>query len=202
MLQYIKILAVLILSLTLFSCSDSILDNPENAQTENMSLSKSVKNPDNNKLNNTSVKTLVDGDNPPTTVTKTINGKTGGVIHLSGLHIGLDLSIITVDATLTIPPAAFEGTKVITLTADWQTPGIICNPSMEFDVPLTLDLTYIGVDLLGLLFNHDNVFFAYLGDDGTVKPCKYEGIDLNLLTGLLGVRKAKIEHFSRYGFSR
>ena len=188
MLHRIKILAVLILSLTLVSCSDSILNNPETVQTENTSLSKTGK-----KLEN---------DNPPTTVTKRINGKIGGIINLTGLYIGLDLRIITVNATLTIPPAAFEGIKDITLTADYQTPGIICEPSMEFDIPLTLDLLYIGVDLIALQFNQTNVFFAYIGDDGTVKPCKYEGIDLNLLTGLLGVRKAKIEHFSRYGFSR
>ncbi len=188
MLHKIKILAVLILTFTLVSCSDSILNNPETAQMDNTSLHKSGK-----KLQN---------DNPPTTVTKSINGKTGGVINLIGLYIGLDLRIITVNAKLTIPPAAFEGTKNITLTADWQTPGIICQPAMDFDVPLTLDLLYVGVDLLALLFNQNNVFFAYIGDDGTVKPCKYEGIDINLLTGLLGVRKAKIEHFSRYGFSR
>lgn len=188
MIHKIKILAVLILTFTLVSCSDSILNNPETVQNENTTLQKQGK-----KLQN---------DNPPTTVTKTINGKIGGVINLTGLYIGLDLRIITVNAKLTIPPAAFEGTKNITLTADWQTPGIICEPAMDFDVPLTLDLLYIGVDIPGLLFNHDNVFFAYLGDDGTIKPCKYEGIDLNLLTGLLGVRKAKLEHFSRYGFSR
>lgn len=188
MLRQIKIIAVLILSLTLVSCSDSILNNPETVNTEHTSLSKKSKKFEN--------------DNPPTTVTKTINGKDGGVIDLTGSYIGLDLRIITVNATLTIPPAAFEGTKNITLTADWQTPGIICEPAMEFDIPLTLDLTYLGVDLLALLFNQNNVFFAYLGDDGTVKPCTYEGIDLNLLTGLLGVRKAKLEHFSRYGFSR
>ena len=188
MLHRIKILAVLILSLTLVSCSDSIMNNPETVQIENTSLSKTGK-----KLEN---------DNPPTTVTKRINGKNGGVINLTGTYIGLDLRIITVNATLTIPPAAFEGTKDITLTADYQTPGIIGEPSMEFDIPLTLDLLYIGVDLIALQFNQTNVFFAYLGDDGTVKPCKYEGIDLNLLTSLLGVRKAKLEHFSRYGFSR
>jgi len=141
-------------------------------------------------------------DNPPVTVTKTINGKHGGVINLSGIYIGLDLRIITVSAKLTIPPAAFEGTKDITLTVDWDTPGVICEPAMEFDTPLTLDLRFINVDILGLLFNHHNVKFAYLGDDGTVKPCEHEGIDLDLLTGLLGVHKAKIEHFSRYGFSR
>jgi len=184
----LKILFVIIFSITLVSCSDSILNNSESVYNESTKLSK-------NQSRN-------EKDNPLSTVTKTINGKTGGTINLTGLYIGLDLRIITVNATLTIPPAAFEGSKEITLTADWDTPGIICEPAMEFDVPLTLDLLYIGVDVLGLLFNHSNVFFAYLGDDGTVKPCEYEGIDLDLLAGLLGVRKAKIEHFSRYGFSR
>jgi len=201
MLHKIKILAVLFFTVTLVSCSDSILDNPESTETENTVFSKTSKNFENIKSAN-DVNTILESDSPPTTVTKIINGKTGGVINLTGLHIGLDLRIITVNATLTIPPAAFEGTKSITLIADYQTPGIICQPSMEFDVPLQLDLAYVGIDILGLLFNHDNVFFAYLGDDGTVKPCQYEGIDLNLLGGLLGVRKAKIEHFSRYGFSR
>lgn len=190
MLHKIKFLLVLLFSLTLISCSDSILNIPDSINNETSDVSKS-------RGRNTTER-----DNPPATVTKTINGKNGGVINLTGLYIGLDLRIITVNAKLTIPPAAFEGTKEITLTADWDTPGIICEPAMEFDVPLTLDLLYVGVDILGLLFNQNNVFFAYLGDDGTVKPCEYEGIDINLLTGLLGVQKAKIEHFSRYGFSR
>jgi hypothetical protein len=187
MLRKIKFLAVLIFSFSLVSCSDSILDNPENITNEQTSLSKG---------NN------FENDNPLTTVTKTINGRNGGVINLTGIYIGLDLKIITIFAKLTIPPGAFTGTRNITLTADWQTPGIICKPAMQFNIPLTLDLRYIGIDLTNLLFNQNNVFFAYLGDDGTIEPCDYEKIDFNLLTGLLGVRKAKINHFSRYGFSR
>jgi hypothetical protein len=188
MIAKIKILILLVFTLTLISCSDSILNNPDTNETESSSYSNAEK--------------LGLLGNSSTTVIKKINGQTGGVINLSGIYIASNLRIITMNAKLTIPPGAFSGYRNISLTADYQTPGIICEPGMNFNIPLSLDLSYIGLDLLSLLFNPNNVTFAYLGEDGSVVPCEYEGLDFNLLSGLLGVRKAKIEHFSRYGFSR
>jgi len=188
MLHKVKILIVLLLSLTVISCSDSIVNNPLIEQTGTESLSE---------------KGNFERGNPVTTITQRINGETGGVIYLTGLHIGPNLSVITMSATLTIPPGAFEGETDITLTADYETPGIICEPDMEFSIPLELDLLYIGLDLFALQLFPGQVDFGYIGGKDVVfEPCEYDGIDINLLAGLLGVRKARLHHFSRYGYSR
>ena len=192
MLKKLSISILLLFSLTLISCSDTVLNNPNPANSGNSGLQKPADFSSSNVTQTIS----------HTTVSKTINGNLGGTIRLTGIYVGLDLRIITVDGTLSIPAGAFQGTKTITLFADYSTPGIICEPSMEFDVPLTLDLKYIGLDLRHLGFNHNNIIFAYLEDDGSAKPVVNEGIDFGLLSGLLGVRQAKIEHFSRYGFTR
>ncbi len=188
MFRKLSLLIILLTSIGFISCSDSIINNPESPSTENTTLSK----PGNGQG-------LV---KHPTTITKSINGETGGVIHLTGLYVGSDLRVNVVNAKLDFPPGSFEGTRNITLTADYQMPSIICEPHMDFNKELSLDLIYTGLDLEELGFTPENVGFAYIAEDGTTDPCQYDSIDFVFLRGILGVHNAKIKHFSRFGYTR
>ena len=208
-MKKIKLLAItLILSVGFFSCSDSLLNQPtsDNNIADNSSqysTSFQKENPQNRNfdyLNNR-------------VVSKVINGRVGGVIHLSaiyksnvstmykkGIHSGS--KIVNVSATLIIPPGAFEGIREITLIDDYKTTSLYCYPSMTFDKTIYLNLTFLGLDLDELGFTKDNVKFGYIRADGTNDPCVTDGIILNPWHGALGVIRAQINHFSRYGFSR
>ena len=202
MIRKLSLLVLLLTSIGFFSCSDdTILNSPETPQN-NTSLSKegSVLNKDNN------LTTFKSKGNygKRTTTTKTIDGEKGGVITLSGVHVALgrDLNTVIMNTKLTIPKGAFKGIREITLTADYESPGIICDPHMVFDKPLLLDLKYVGLSLKKLNLTPSNVKFGYIRYDGTVEPCENDGIDFDPLNGLLGVHQAQIHHFSRYAFSR
>ena len=207
-MKRIKLLAItLVLSLGFLSCSDTTLNGPvQDNNSVNYSSEYSNSFQKENPLN----KTLGFSDNK--VVTKVINGRTGGVINLSAIYkIDDSLTykgnksnrqIINVSATLIIPPGAFEGTREITLIDDYKTASLYCYPSMTFDKSLHLNLTFVGLDLAKLGFTTDNVKFGYMRADGSVDPCINDGITLNPLHGAVGVVRARIEHFSRYMFSR
>jgi hypothetical protein len=110
--------------------------------------------------------------------------------------------IVNVSATLIIPPGAFEGTREITLIDDYKTTSLYCYPSMSFDKTIYLTLTFVGLDLDELGFTKDNVKFGYIRADGTNDPCVTDGIILSPWHGAVGVVRAQINHFSRYGFTR
>ena len=206
-MKKIKLFAItLVLSVGFFSCSDSLLDqqssgnNTDNYSSEHSSQFKQ-ENPEKRDF----------GYQNNKVVSKVINGRIGGVILLSAIYKidvpfskrrNFDLKIVTVSATLIIPPGAFQGTREITLIDDYKTTSIYCYPSMTFDKSLYLNLTFTGLDLTELGFTNDNVKFGYIDENGTVETCIYDGITLNQLKGAVGVINARIEHFSRYAFSR
>jgi len=206
-MKKIKLLAItLVLSVGFFSCSDSLLDqqssgnNTDNYSSEHSSQFKQ-ENPEKRDF----------GYQNNKVVSKVINGRIGGVILLSAIYKidvpfskrrNFDLKIVTVSATLIIPPGAFQGTREITLIDDYKTTSIYCYPSMTFDKSLYLNLTFTGLDLTELGFTNDNVKFGYIDENGTVETCINDGITLNQLKGAVGVINARIEHFSRYAFSR
>jgi len=206
-MKKIKLFAItLVLSVGFFSCSDSLLDqqssgnNTDNYSSEHSSQFKQ-ENPEKRDF----------GYQNNKVVSKVINGRIGGVILLSAIYKidvpfskrrNFDLKIVTVSATLIIPPGAFQGTREITLIDDYKTTSIYCYPSMTFDKSLYLNLTFTGLDLTELGFTNDNVKFGYIDENGTVETCINDGITLNQLKGAVGVINARIEHFSRYAFSR
>ncbi len=206
-MKRIKLLAItLVLSLGFLSCSDTTLNGPE---------------PDNNSVNYSEYSNSFQKENPQNRnfdyqnnreVSKVINGRIGGVIHLSAIykhHISrinkrrdYNLEIVTVNATLIIPPGAFEGIRRITLIDDYKTASIYCYPDMTFDKPLYMNLIFTGLNLSTLDLTENNVEFGYIRTDGTVDPCINDGITLNPLHGAVGVVRAQINHFSRYAFTR
>ena len=206
-MKKIKLLAItLVLSVGFFSCSDSLLDqqssgnNTDNYSSEYSSQFKH-ENPEKRDF----------GYQNNKVVSKVINGRIGGVILLSAIYKidvpfskrrNFDLKIVTVSATLIIPPGAFQGTREITLIDDYKTTSIYCYPGMSFNKSLHLNLIFTGLDLTELGFTNDNVKFGYIDENGTVETCINDGITLDQLKGAVGVINARIDHFSRYAFCR
>jgi len=206
-MKKIKLLAItLVLSVGFFSCSDSLLDqqssgnNTDNYSSEYSSQFKH-ENPEKRDF----------GYQNNKVVSKVINGRIGGIIQLSAIYKidmpfykrkNFDLKTVTVSATLIIPPGAFDGTREITLIDDYKTTSIYCYPGMSFNKSLHLNLIFTGLDLTELGFTNDNVKFGYIDENGTVETCINDGITLDQLKGAVGVINARIEHFSRYAFSR
>jgi hypothetical protein len=72
-------------------------------------------------------------------------------------------------------------------------------PSYVFNKPLEYTLLLQGLDLTGV--NLANVKFVYQAADGSIHECESDGVDVDLNKGKVKVNKAKIPHFSRYGFA-
>ena len=135
-------------------------------------------------------------------VTKRINGEKGGIIPLVGIYKTKDEKIITTIATLTIPRGAFGGTKEISITTDKSDPVLSFSPEIKFNEPLKLNLTFLGFDLKALGLDQTNTRFNYISNDGRTEAVLNDGIDVEASRGFLSVKRARIEHFSRFGFTR
>ena len=200
MLKRLSLLAVtLVISIGLYSCSDSNLNQP--VQDNNTSVNYSSNYSNSFQKENPLHKIISFQDNK--VVSKVINGRIGGIIELVHIYKGKGLlNIKTVIATLIVPPGAFQGTREITLIDDPETASIYCYPSMVFDKPLYLNLAFAGIDIKDLGLTRNNVKFGYIREDGTVEPCVNSGITINPLRGLVEVTMAQVHHFSRYAFTR
>ena len=175
-------------SLGFWGCSDSLTTEPQ----DDISIEKTTES------------NLAKWPGFPTelSVSKTINGDRGGMIVLAGLYKTTKGDVITVAATIYIPKGVFEGTREITVTTDEELPSLHFSPGMAFDIPLYLNLTFVGFDLRDLGLFPWNTKFSYIGDDGTIEEIPNDGVYVNLHRSSLGVQRARIEHFSRFGFTR
>lgn len=132
------------------------------------------------------------------TETKTLDGKKGSGISMYRTYSGGPFGTVVIDAGLFFPRGSFTGIKTFWMTNDGSTCVSTFGPSYVFSLPLTLNITYTGVNLSGI--NLSTVKFAYLGTDGSVQYAANDGIVVDLATGKLQVVNAVIPHFSRYGF--
>jgi hypothetical protein len=181
------VFVLLVSGLGFWGCTDSLVTEPQNE----ISIEKT------NETN------LAKDFNPSElSVKKTINGEKGGVILLAGFYKNMDDKLVTTIATLTIPKGAFEGTREISITADKKEPVLSFSPDMKFSVPLKLNLSFTGLDLKKLGLDEDNTRFNYIADDGKIENVPNDGIDVGTFRGSLTVKRARLEHFSRFGFTR
>jgi hypothetical protein len=131
------------------------------------------------------------------TVSKIIDGKKGGEIRLEGKYDS-PFGKIEIDAILEFPKKSFQGSKEITMTCFPEEGTVMFEPSMEFDKKLKFTLEYKGIDLTAV--NEDDVMFSYIDVDGTLVETKNSDIDIDFHRKKIKVSKAKLTHFSRYGF--
>ena len=193
-----KFLGLIILSLFfVIGCqeNDGILESSNNV--DNLSLSKSRPIfPDTQKLVTTSD---VTDAKLKYTKTFTVDGIKGGKLFVDYNGTNSLGQKVNLSASLTIPRNAFQGTLTFDIIFDLENYGVELYPSpFTFDIPVTLNLLYSGMDLTGI--DPNSFKFDYL--DGEPSVLKYDFIKIDIANKFLEVSGAQIPHFSRYGWTR
>ena len=132
------------------------------------------------------------------TVSELIDGSQGSTIILSESYVGGPFGEVQIYAKLKIPANSFTGTEEITITCLPEEGTAEFGPSMTFEKDLVFTLEYEGIDLTGV--DPNTVKFCYIAADGSLVETENNGIDVDFSVGTIKVFKAKIPHFSRYGF--
>ena len=135
-------------------------------------------------------------------VSKIIDGNKGGILILNSKFDAEDGGQVSVFATLKIPKNAFDGTTNISMAADQEYAGLIFGPHMVFDKPLSLNLTFTGLNFKELGIKNAQVGFYNIDDNGDLIPVPNNGVFINYFTGTIRVIGAQIDHFSRYAFAQ
>ncbi len=129
---------------------------------------------------------------------KWINGESGGWFSEQFSYEGGPWETVNITSTLHFPSNAFSGWKDITQTFNTETAAISFGPAMQFNSPVEYTLTIYGVDLTGI--DPNTLTFVYIDGNGNMYPCEYEYVTMDSSTGMLKVKNAELNHFSRYGF--
>ncbi len=135
-------------------------------------------------------------------ISKLIDGNKGGTLKIKEEYESETGQTVKIEAKLKIPKNAFEGTVFITMMIDDEFAAVQFYPAMQFDKTLTLNLKFEGLDLEGIGFDDDELEFIYVGEDGTMETIETDKNEIDIDEGKLSVKKAKLYHFSRYGWSR
>jgi len=129
---------------------------------------------------------------------KDITGSTGGWFSEEFTFEGGPNGNVYFQSTLHFYANSFSGTQTISQTFNTETAAITFGPSMQFNVPVDYTLTITGLDLTGV--NPNTLDFVYIDANGNMYAVQKEYVTLDLSTGMLKVKNAKLNHFSRYGF--
>lgn len=127
-----------------------------------------------------------------------IDGSKGGHVNFKEEIPGGPFGKIKIDSKLEIEPESFTGILTIFTNIDDENLLTTFGPHYTFDKPLKYTLQLEGIDLTGV--NPDSVDFVYQTEDGSIHQCEYKSISVDLNKGKVKVEKAKLPHFSRYGF--
>lgn len=190
--RYIYLFALLTLLVVGCSEQSSVLSPNNNVNTNEPNW---ISLPSLNEANGMSVMSK-----PIFQASKEIDGKKGGEIKINEKYKGGLFGEVTVKAELEFLQGTFSGTKYITMILDTEWGYATFSPYSIFDKDAIYNAEFIGLDLSGI--DSTNVKFAYLAADGTVEYAVNDGITVDLSTGTLSVKNARIPHFSRYGWIR
>ena len=136
------------------------------------------------------------------TVTKTIKGKVGGLIKLKKSYVAADGHTVKIDVKLKVKKNSFSGNVKITLTVDDEFAAVKFSPIMNFKKPAELNLLFEGIDLEELNLTSGDYDFVFIDDNGNTELVGYKAIHVIESKGKIWVTNAKLNHFSRYAFSR
>lgn len=129
-------------------------------------------------------------------ISEEINGNVGGTIPFSFV---INSNGLKVSGSLTIPEKAFHSKELITIIVDDEYATVDFYPSpFVFDKPLILDLFYEGIELNGV--DSDAIDFFHISNNNSYELINIESKVVSENDKLLGVVKAEIPHFSRFGW--
>lgn len=129
---------------------------------------------------------------------KVIDGATGGWFTEDFTYAGGPNGNVYFHSTLHFYANSFTGTQTISQTFNTETAAITFGPSMQFNIPVDYTLTITGLDLTGV--NPNTLDFVYIDANGNMYAVQKDYVIMDLSTGMLKVKNAKLNHFSRYGF--
>jgi len=129
---------------------------------------------------------------------KDIDGAIGGWFTEDFTYEGGPNGNVYFQSTLHFYANSFTGTQTISQTFNTETAAITFGPSMQFNVPVDYTLTINGLDLTAV--NPNTLDFVYIDTNGNMYSVQKDYVTMDLSTGMLKVKNAKLNHFSRYGF--
>jgi hypothetical protein len=132
------------------------------------------------------------------TETKDIDGAIGGWFVEDFTYEGGPNGNVNFHSVLHFYANSFTGTQTISQTFDTETAEITFGPSMQFNIPVDYTLVITGIDLTGV--DPNTLDFVYIDANGNMYAVQKDYVYMDLNTGLLKVKNAKLDHFSRYGF--
>jgi hypothetical protein len=129
-----------------------------------------------------------------------INGNTGGRIPINHSYTTLTGKFVFITGSLEIPANAFTGIKIIRIKLNDEYAYIDFSPSpSQFDVPLKLNIKYQGINLYGL--DKNKVNFYFISDDmQRIESINSQSKIFDLQNESIGIIKAELNHFSRFGW--
>lgn len=134
-------------------------------------------------------------------VTKTINGNKGGTLKIKKSYVALDGHTVKIDVKCKIKKNSFSGDATITMTVDADYAAVRFIPHMVFNEPTILDVKFEGIDLKELEMISGNYDFIFIHAQ-YVEELDYKTVQVQERQGKISVKKAKLNHFSRYAFAR
>ena len=134
--------------------------------------------------------------------TTTINGETGGEIEIAESYVAAGGQTVEIYAQIIIPANAFTGDVPVTMTIDDEYAAVWFTPHMVFSEPVTLKMSFKGIDLNELMLASGKYDLMYISDDGTFELVGHDEVQVIESQGEIRVQKAYLNHFSRYGFTR
>lgn len=173
---------VALVSFGIWGCSENTnLTGPQKSETQQSFLKVAT--------NNSSILMK-------TSVSETIDGDIGGLIRINLESADEEFGA---KGTLYFSEDSFEGIKVISISiAEGLAALDFGPPETNFDSPASLTLKFNGID-----FGDDDgeVDFQYM-DGGELFTVDYRKLIVNRKHGWVMVIDAKLDHFSRYGFTK
>lgn len=140
---------------------------------------------------------------PSFSATETIDGSKGGYIKIKESYITVDGDTVKIDVKLKLEEDCFSGNVEITVTVDDVYTAVKLTPPMVFNKPVELDIKYRGLDPDQLNLTSGNYEFLYIDDNGNTETVPSDdGVKVNEERGEISVEEAKLNHFSRYAFTR
>lgn len=138
-------------------------------------------------------------------VAGTIDGSEGGTIILA-CDTTIDGKTETVHVNLHFNQRAFDGEKVVTVSASFDSISLSFFPHMIFDdtdlVRLSANFTGINLNSLHSIKSQDTTGskyrFCYFGNDNNYEIIKNDSIAVNNASSQISVKNAHLKHFSRY----
>ncbi len=191
-MKKISILLILVLSILYFGCSEN--NSMVQADQSNKQLTWLEKPSQVNSKYNNSVEAIYEES-------EVVIGLFGDIIRFDFNYDENPDNGYLIKGKLRVPHFAFWGVEEIKMTFDDHSTTVNFSPDgAVFYRPLRLTLQYTELDLTNV--NPNDIEFCYQSANGEIIPVEYSRLLVNKREGWVKVINAKIEHFSRYGFTK